>query len=184
MSGPTEPLWKCGRAGQTAGRTKAERVRGARSGARSHRRAAPVAVQGVRGSDRVDIPHRMTRLLDFGDVPRYLHGIAEIDPGDGRLIHVALNDIARAYVVNRLAREPCPSRVGSYKALLATRNPTFSSGCTSRALGLKLTITIWGRSTRFDDHGVVYRIARAFPPRSCPGRPALVARARQDRAHR
>ena len=57
-------------------------------------------------------------------------------------------------------------------------------GCASRALGLKLTITTWRRSTRSDDHALVHRIARAFCRRSCPGQPALAAHARQDRAHR
>ena len=64
----------------------------------------------------------MTRLRGLGDVPRNLDGIGELDPGDASLIRAALHDIARAYGVSRLAREPCPSRAGSYKALAANRN--------------------------------------------------------------
>ena len=115
------------RLGRTTARAADRSAPGARTGARSHRRVAPVAVRGVWGSDRVDIPRRMTRLRGLGDVPRYLDGIGELDPGHGSLIRAALHDIARTYGVTRLAREPSPSRVGSYKALAASRNPSFST---------------------------------------------------------
>ena len=194
----------CGRAGQTSGRTKAERARGAtspgpplrppsgrwkpspgeptvsarlgrttaraadrsapgaRTGARSHRRAALVAVRGVWGTDRVDIPHRLTRLRDFGQVPRYLDVIGKLDPGDGSLIRAALNDIARAYGVTRLAREPCPSRVASHKALAANRNPTFSTRMRIARVG-----------TEADNHDMAPFQAIGRPRSDAPHRPRV-----------
>ena len=47
----------------------------------------------------------------------YLEACAEEDPGDGSLIRVALNDIARAQNMTRLAREVGMTREGLYKAL-------------------------------------------------------------------
>ena len=77
------------------------------------------------------------------DLRQYLDAIDDVDPGDGSLIRAALNDIARAYGVTRLARETGLSRVGIYKALAANRNPTFSTLMRiARALGLRLRVTM------------------------------------------
>ena len=77
------------------------------------------------------------------DLRQYLDAINDVDPGDGSLIRAALNDIARAYGLTRLARETGLSRVGIYKALAANRNPTFSTLMRiARALGLRLRVTM------------------------------------------
>ncbi len=76
------------------------------------------------------------------DVQLYLEACAEEDPGDGSLIRAALNDIARAENMSRLAREAGMSREGLYKALSADGNPTFSTVMKiTRALGMQLRIT-------------------------------------------
>ena len=61
------------------------------------------------------------------DVRLYLEACAEEDPGDGSLIRVALNDIARAQNMSRLAREVGMTREGLYKALSEKGNPTFAT---------------------------------------------------------
>ena len=76
------------------------------------------------------------------DVCLYLEACAEEDPGDGSLICAALNDIARAGNMSRLAREAGMSRKGLYKALSENGNPTFSTVMRiTRALGMHLRIT-------------------------------------------
>ena len=76
------------------------------------------------------------------DVRLYLEACAEEDPGDGSLICAALNDIARAGNMSRLAREAGMSRKGLYKALSEDGNPTFATVIRiTRALGMNLRIT-------------------------------------------
>ena len=72
------------------------------------------------------------------DMRLYLKACAEEDPGDGSLIRAALNDIARAGNMSRLAREIGMSREGLYKALSEDDNPTFATVMRiTRALGLR-----------------------------------------------
>ncbi|MDE0256649.1 MAG: putative addiction module antidote protein [Rhodospirillaceae bacterium] len=76
------------------------------------------------------------------DVQLYLEACAEEDPGDGSLIRAALNDIARAENMSRLAREAGLSREGLYKALSEDGNPTFATVMKiTRALGMQLRIS-------------------------------------------
>ncbi len=73
------------------------------------------------------------------DVRLYLAACAEDDPGDGSLIRAALNDIARAQNMSRLARD----REGLYKALSDSGNPSFATVMRiTRALGMHLKITV------------------------------------------
>ena len=77
------------------------------------------------------------------DVRLYLEACAEEDPGDGSLIRVALNDIARAQNMSRLAREVGMTREGLYKALSEKGNPTFATVMRiTRALGMQVRITV------------------------------------------
>ncbi len=77
------------------------------------------------------------------DVCLYLEACAEEDPGDGSLIRAALNDIARAQNMSRLAREIGMTREGLYKALSENGNPTFATVMRiTRALGMQLRITV------------------------------------------
>ena len=77
------------------------------------------------------------------DVCLYLEACAEEDPGDGSLIRAALNDIARAQNMSRLAREVGMTREGLYKALSENGNPTFATVMRiTRALGMQLRITV------------------------------------------
>ena len=76
------------------------------------------------------------------DTRLYLEACAEEDPGDGSLIRAALNDIARAGNMSRLARETGMSREGLYKALSEDGNPTFATVMRiTRALGMHVRIT-------------------------------------------
>ena len=71
----------------------------------------------------------------------YLEAAADEDPGDGSLIRAALNDIARAQNMSRLARDAKLDRAGLYKALSEDGNPSFSTVMKiTRALGLKLRL--------------------------------------------
>ena len=77
------------------------------------------------------------------DVRLYLEACAEEDPGDGSLIRAALNDIARAQNMSRLAREIGMTREGLYKALSENGNPSFTTVMRlTRALGMQLRITV------------------------------------------
>ena len=77
------------------------------------------------------------------DARLYLEACAEEDPGDGSLIRAALNDIARAQNMSRLAREIGMTREGLYKALSETGNPSFATVMRiTRALGMQLRITV------------------------------------------
>ena len=77
------------------------------------------------------------------DVRLYLEACAEEDPGDRSLIRAALNDIARAQNMSRLAREIGMTREGLYKALSDNGNPSFTTVMRiTRALGMQLRITV------------------------------------------
>ena len=54
------------------------------------------------------------------DAHLYVQACAEEDPGDGSLIRAALNDIARAGNMSKLANDVGTSREGLYKALSET----------------------------------------------------------------
>ncbi|WP_419949428.1 addiction module antidote protein [Candidatus Palauibacter sp.] len=76
------------------------------------------------------------------DARLYLEACAEEDPGDGSLIRAALNDIARAGNMSRLAREIGMSREGLYKALSEHGNPSFATVMRiARAMGMQVRIT-------------------------------------------
>ncbi len=77
------------------------------------------------------------------DVRLYLEACADEDPGDGSLIRAALNDIARAQNMSRLARKIGMTREGLYKALSENGNPTFATVMKiTRALGMQLRIAV------------------------------------------
>ena len=77
------------------------------------------------------------------DVRLYLEACAEEDPGDGSLIRAALNDIARARNMSRLARDAGMTREGLYKALSENGNPTFATVTRiARALRMRVRITV------------------------------------------
>ena len=81
-------------------------------------------------------------LRNREDARLYLEACAEEDPGDGSLIRAALNDIARAGNMSRLARDAGMSREGLYKALSEDGNPTFATVLRiTRALGMRLRIS-------------------------------------------
>ena len=80
-------------------------------------------------------------LRSAEDVRLYLEACAEEDPGDGSLIRAALNDIARAQNMSRLAREIGMTREGLYKALSENGNPSFATVMRiTRALGMQVRI--------------------------------------------
>jgi probable addiction module antidote protein len=73
------------------------------------------------------------------DIALYFDACLAEDPGDGSLIRVALDSIARARGMTRLAKETGLSREGLYKALSADGNPEFSTVMkVISALGLRL----------------------------------------------
>ena len=77
------------------------------------------------------------------DARLYLEACAEEDPGDGSLIRAALNDIARAGNMSRLARDVGMSREGLYKALSEEGNPSFATVMRiTRALGMQVRIKV------------------------------------------
>ena len=76
------------------------------------------------------------------DARLHVQACAEEDPGDGSLICAALNDVARAGNMSRLARDIGMSCEGLYKALSANGNPTFATVMRiPRALGMQLRIS-------------------------------------------
>lgn len=76
------------------------------------------------------------------DARLYLEACTEEDPGDGSLVRAALNDIARAQNMSRLARDAGMTREGLYKALSENGNPTFATVMRiTRALGMQLRFT-------------------------------------------
>ena len=77
------------------------------------------------------------------DACLYLEACAEEDPGDGSLIRAALNDIARAGNMSRLARDVGMSCEGLYKALSEEGNPSFATVMRiTRALGMQVRIKV------------------------------------------
>ena len=76
------------------------------------------------------------------DMALYLDACLDEDTGDGRLIRAALNDIARARGMSRLARDTGITREGLYRALSAKGNPELSTVLKIiKALGMKLHAT-------------------------------------------
>ena len=77
------------------------------------------------------------------DVRLYLEAAVDEDPGDGSLVRVALNDIARARNMIHLTREAGMTREGLYKALSENGNLSFTTVLRiTRALGMKLRKTL------------------------------------------
>lgn len=82
------------------------------------------------------------RLRTKEDACRFEIEAAEEDPGDCSLIRAALNDIARAHNMSRLALDVGLTRKGLYKALSDDGNPSFATVMRiTRALGMRLRIT-------------------------------------------
>ena len=76
------------------------------------------------------------------DARLYLQACAEEDPGDGSIIRAALNDVARAGNMSKLASDVGMSREGLYKALSENGNPSFATIMRiTRALGLQVRLT-------------------------------------------
>lgn len=76
------------------------------------------------------------------DMALYLDACLDEDTGDGRLIRAALNDIARARGMSRLARDTGLTREGLYRALSEKGNPELSTVLRIiKALGMKLHAT-------------------------------------------
>lgn len=61
------------------------------------------------------------------DMALYLDACLEEDSGDGALVRAALNDVARAKGMTRLARDTGLTREGLYRALSTSGNPEFST---------------------------------------------------------
>lgn len=81
------------------------------------------------------------QLRTSEDVRLYLAACADEDPGDGSLIRAALNDVARAGNMARLALDAGMTRRGLYKALSADGNPSFATVMRiTRALGMQVRI--------------------------------------------
>lgn len=78
-------------------------------------------------------------LKSPADMAAYLDACFEEDAGDGVLIRAALNDIARAKGMTRIARDTGLGRESLYKALGSSGNPEFATIIkVMKALGLKL----------------------------------------------
>lgn len=81
-------------------------------------------------------------LLTKEDACFYLEAAAEEDPGDGSLIRAALNDVARAQGMKRLALDDWDAHNELHKALAEDENPSFATIMrVTRALGLQLRFT-------------------------------------------
>ena len=73
------------------------------------------------------------------DMALYLDACLDEDTSDGRLIRAALNDIARARGISRLARDTGLTREWLYRALLAKGNPELATVLRIiKALGMRL----------------------------------------------
>ena len=78
-------------------------------------------------------------LKDEGDIAAYLTACAEED--DSALFLAALGDVARARNITQLAAQTGLTRMGLYKALSGTGNPSFATvSKVAHALGLKITV--------------------------------------------
>jgi probable addiction module antidote protein len=81
------------------------------------------------------------------DMAMYLDACLDEDPGDGRVVRAALNDIARTQGMTQLARATGLTREGLYRALSPAGNPEFSTILkVIKALKIKL------HATTGDDH--------------------------------
>ena len=77
------------------------------------------------------------------DMASYLDACMEEDNGDGALIRTALNNIARAKGIGRLAESAGMTRQGLYKALSSEGNPSFATMMKIiKALGVKLHVQV------------------------------------------
>ena len=77
------------------------------------------------------------------DMALYLDACMDEDTGDGVLIRTALNNIARAKGMGRLAKSAGMTRQGLYKALSSEGNPSFTTVMKIiRALGVKLHVQV------------------------------------------
>ena len=77
------------------------------------------------------------------DMALYLDACMDEDTGDGVLIRTALNNIARAKGMGRLAESAGMTRQGLYKALSSEGNPSFTTVMKIiRALGVKLHVQV------------------------------------------
>lgn len=75
------------------------------------------------------------------DIAAYLTACAE--DGDPALLLAAMGDVARARNMTRLAEETGMTRMGLYKALSGSGNPSFATVAkVARALGLKITVAV------------------------------------------
>lgn len=95
--------------------------------------------------ERLNMNEKFTRwdaadyLESDEEMAVYLDACLDEDPGDGSLIRVALNDIARARGMTQLARDTGLTREGLYRALSSSGNPELSTVLkVIRALGIKL----------------------------------------------
>jgi probable addiction module antidote protein len=82
------------------------------------------------------------------DMAGYLDACFEEDSGDGVLVRHALNDIARAYGMTKIARDTGLGRESLYKALSSNGNPEFATVMkVIKALGLELHASTASPST-------------------------------------
>lgn len=71
----------------------------------------------------------------------YLNECIKLDEGDGRLIHLALDDIARAKGLTKVAKEAGMTRQGLRKALSEDGNPGMTTFINIlKVLGMQLTV--------------------------------------------
>lgn len=81
-------------------------------------------------------------LKEEQDIIAYLEACMTDDEGDGKLIRIALGNIARVKNMSKLSRVTGLSRPALYKALSPDGNPEFSTICkVIRALGIDLHAT-------------------------------------------
>lgn len=85
-------------------------------------------------------PWDVTEHLDSeGAIAAYLDAVFE--DGDAALIKAAIADVARARGMTEIAAKAGVSRVGLYKALSETGNPSFATiAAVMKALGVRLSV--------------------------------------------
>lgn len=75
------------------------------------------------------------------DWANYLNECIKLDEGDGRLIRLALDDIARAKGLTKVAKEVGMTRQGLRKALSENGNPEMTTFINIiKVLGMRLTV--------------------------------------------
>lgn len=75
------------------------------------------------------------------DWANYLNECIKLDEGDGRLIRLALDDIARAKGLTKVAKEAGMTRQGLRKALSENGNPEMTTFINIiKVLGMRLTV--------------------------------------------